>query len=377
MTQSIIVIGGGPVGAVAAYLLAKRGLTVYLVKRSSKSNDKAGETFPPAANRLLQQLGLQTLLEQGGHLRCPGNQSTFGSTELMDVDFIYSPNGLGWHLDRRHFEEQLLTLARDQGVNIINNHHVRDIQRKRGHWHLALQPEQTSASANAQKHTLTGDYLIDASGVARVLLRQQRIEIQHHDQLAARIGVFQTDTPIRDHRTLVEATQDGWWYSSSTPNNKRIVMFFSDADQRAFKLKNKAPSFMAGVKTTNFIMKKLQSECSDSDWNTRLTFFTEPAHSSRAHCIQGDHWCAIGDAAMTFDPLSSQGLWTGFESARKAADMIVKKNEGVHTDEYSRWSEALYQDYLAEKKKFYSMEKRWRNSVFWQRRAPTDSPIAA
>ena len=94
------VIGGGPAGATAARLLAESGLRVFVVERSMGNNFRGGESLPPQANWLLGRLGLIAHLESGPHLPCYGNQSVWGSPEVVDTDFIFSPDGSGWHLDR-------------------------------------------------------------------------------------------------------------------------------------------------------------------------------------------------------------------------------------------------------------------------------------
>ncbi len=367
MISAIAIIGGGPVGAVVASLLARSGFAVTVVQRPGSGRYKAGETLPPVANSLLQRLGISDLLKQGPHLICPGNQSAFGSEQLVDLDFIFSSNGQGWHLDRLYFERQLLRLARENGVEILANSHLRQSRFQRDHWRLQLQ------TGGEDRH-LEADYLVEASGMARAVLRYQNIEARQDDTLAARIGVFQTESSSQDHRTLIEAEGSGWWYSTSAPGNKRVVMFFSDTDLPEFRACNRAADFIRKLETTRFIVAKLRAECPGGNWEHRMSFHTEPAHSSRAAQLQGERWIAIGDAAMSFDPLSSQGLWTGLQSAEIAADHIVARAQRKHASsrtpsaDYTSWVKDIYSNYLIERNNYYAMEGRWANQEFWQRR---------
>jgi len=367
LLRSVAIIGGGPVGAVAALLLAQHGLQVTIINRptnaKNKNGYKAGETLPPVANALLKQLGLYDLIQQGPHVHCPGNQSAFGSQQLVDFDFIFSSNGLGWHLDRAHFEQQLLDRAKESDVKIVHQK-LKAIRFDSEKWQLQLQNDQQQ-NLTEQETTLTTDYLIDASGVARFLARQQNITIKHHDKLAARIAVFKTDSQQQDHRTLIEAQESGWWYSTSAPNNIRLVIFFSDFDLEAFQTCNNTSNFLNKVDNLQFIRHKLKQECSNYSVENILSFFTEPARSSQASQVQGKQWIAIGDAAASFDPLSSQGLWSGFQSANLAVQTIIGK---VPRHNYSEWSCNIYNNYLVDKKRYYSMEQRWIESEFWQRR---------
>jgi flavin-dependent dehydrogenase len=365
--QTVVIIGGGPVGALAATLLRARGLKVTLVHRPYSKSYKAGETLPPVANSLLRHLGVYDLLEQEGHIKCPGNQSAFGSPDLVDFDFIYTANGLGWHLDRCVFECQLLDRAQAAGALILNEK-IQTVQRKGRQWHLKL---GASAGVFNSERFLTADYLVDASGVSRYLLRQQNIPIEHSDKLGARIAIFKTVDENRDHRTLTEADYDGWWYSSCAPSGVRLVMFFSDSDLKGFQGCRTPEAFLERIKQTCFIKQKLEYECPDYKETEAMFLYSEPARSTLSSRVQGEKWIAIGDAAMSFDPLSSQGLWIGFESARRATDAVAEQlfnnSDGAELD-YQVWAGKTYSDYRREKKKYYAMEHRFSNEEFWQRR---------
>ncbi len=371
--QSIAIIGGGPAGATAAYLLARHGFKVTVVHRQSQHQYKAGETLPPVANTLLQRLGISELIQQGSHLTCPGNQSAFGSEQLVDLDFIFSPHGQGWHLDRVKFQRQLLDKAKQYGVDVIDDYKLRYSQFANNQWQLQLQSKQT------ERH-LKADFVIDASGIARAFMRQQNIRTQTDDKLAARIAVFQTHSINQDHRTLIEAQSSGWWYSTSAPGNTRIVMFFSDMDLPAFRNCGHNKGFLKQLATTKFIADKVKQECNNNIQQYCLSFFTEPAQSTVAKEVQGQQWVAIGDSAMSFDPLSSQGIWRGLQGAEMAVQHIVAQ-AGKYTvdnpaDEYANWTQGVYSQYLTERKSYYAMEQRWLDHIFWQRRISNHQQIA-
>ncbi len=372
--QTVVIVGAGPVGAVAAHLLMQRGFYVQLIHRANskggENSFKAGETLPPVANGLLRHLGLYELLEQAGHIKCPGNQSAFGSADLVDFDFIFTANGLGWHLDRRSFERQLLDRAEAAGARILTSK-IQTAERQGDQWHLTLAP---SAAEDTSETLLKADYLVDASGISRFLLRQKNIPLEHHDKLGARIAIFKTDAEQRDHRTLTEADHDGWWYSSCAPSGVRLVMFFSDSDLPGFQACGTREAFLERLEQTYYIKQKLASECADYRDLDAMSLYSEPARSTIASQLQGEKWIAIGDAAMSFDPLSSQGLWVGFQSANLAVQSIIDQaREGIPSCMepncgYVQWAKNVYDDYLLQRKNYYGMEQRWRNNEFWRRR---------
>lgn len=87
-------------------------------------------------------------------------------------------------------------------------------------------------------------------------------------------------------------------------------------------------------------------------------------------CRQGLGWVAAGDAALSFDPLSSQGmlnaLYTGMKSG-EAVHAALDEEWGL-MDAYSARIEEIRAAYLCHYEQFYQSECRWPNHTFWSRR---------
>ena len=59
MTKTVLVVGGGPGGAAAAFWLARNGVEVHLVEKKRYPREKAcGHALTPPAIRRLLRLGL-------------------------------------------------------------------------------------------------------------------------------------------------------------------------------------------------------------------------------------------------------------------------------------------------------------------------------
>ena len=100
--------------------------------------------------------------------------------------------------------------------------------------------------------------------------------------------------------------------------------------------------------------------------------FTAPLQLTSAHsgCLDrfsGDGWLAVGDAAMSFDPLSGQGILKAMRSGMKAAEVIISAKEENQT-EFDDWNERLWKRFSASRTDYYTLERRWPDSSFWQRR---------
>ena len=113
----VVVVGGGPAGAVAARMLAQLGVTVALLEAGQRV-PLVGETLPPAVRPVLDRLGLRATVEAEGYLPSVGSWSAWGDAEPWGRDFIFSYFGHGWHLDRRRFDALLREAARAAGARL-------------------------------------------------------------------------------------------------------------------------------------------------------------------------------------------------------------------------------------------------------------------
>ena len=86
--------------------------------------------------------------------------------------------------------------------------------------------------------------------------------------------------------------------------------------------------------------------------------------SSRRRRLIGSGWSAVGDAAISFDPLSGYGLTNALSSAIALADAVA----GDSMAAYSAALERRFSAYLEQRAEFYALEPRWRERPFWARR---------
>ena len=166
--------------------------------------------------------------------------------------------------------------------------------------------------------------------------------------------------------TLVEAAGTGWWYSAPLPQDRLITVFMTDAD-------------LARDGVTRF-----------SGWLDRLAAaphtgaralrygaglacppMVVPAASARLDRMGGADWLAIGDAAASFDPLSSQGIVSALETGIKAAAACVRRlgGETGALAAAAACQETVWNTYVVERMNYYGLERRWPGASFWRRRA--------
>ncbi|MCW2811307.1 MAG: hypothetical protein JWP61_1765, partial [Friedmanniella sp.] len=84
----------------------------------------------------------------------------------------------------------------------------------------------------------------------------------------------------------------------------------------------------------------------------------------------GPGWLAVGDAAITFDPLASYGIGTALGAGVYAAAAVAGHLAG-RPDALPRYAavvDGLFAPYLVLRHERYTAERRWPDAPFWRRR---------
>ena len=105
------------------------------------------------------------------------------------------------------------------------------------------------------------------------------------------------------------------------------------------------------------------------DWSDAVGGYCA-AHGAWLDRPSGAGWIAIGDAALSFDPLAAQGLFNALYTGLAAAEACDRTLEGDPDafleidDEHAN----IAQTYRAHLAAWYAIETRWPDSLFWMRR---------
>jgi flavin-dependent dehydrogenase len=349
-----MVIGGGPAGAAAALKLSTSGAAVVLIERSEYANFRIGETLPPASANLLNQLGVASILVDTEHLCSHGTVSIWGSAEPYENDFVFNPYGHGWHLNRLNFDKALVEAAGQAGASILCNARVLQCIQVNEDWQAHVQTAQGRIDLNAH-------WIIDATGRSSWFSRRHGASRIAFDRLVGLVSLFEFSD--EDPRTYIEALPTGWWYSALLPQNRAIAVFFTDIDLHDFRHQGRKALWKDQFMQSSLTRQRL--ECVEF----HRDLFVVSASSTLMSKVIGDGWLAIGDAACTFDPLSSQGISQAISSGLLAAQTILDSQSDLSTQRYLDSAKYQYSDYLRTRQKFYSAEARWSASMFWSRRS--------
>ncbi|HEX6623733.1 MAG TPA: hypothetical protein VF064_08475, partial [Pyrinomonadaceae bacterium] len=98
------------------------------------------------------------------------------------------------------------------------------------------------------------------------------------------------------------------------------------------------------------------------------------AHTARLSAVAGEGWLAVGDAAVSHDPLASYGisaaLGAGFYAAAAVADYLGGSREALRA--YAQLIDRAFAQYLLLHHDRYLSEQRWPDAPFWRRRHAPD-----
>ncbi|MFI9203157.1 FAD-dependent monooxygenase [Streptomyces sp. NPDC053048] len=366
----VVVAGAGPAGAVAALVLARAGRRVLLVDDRADAHRaaplKVGETLPPAARPLLRDLGLWADFTTTAHVRSTGTLACWGSPGLHGRSHLFDPDGHGWHLDRNRFDASLCDAAVAAGARLLHATAVRYLTRGTDRRLLVRQ--------QGAIRELRTDWVVDATGRRAVVGRRRAARLRQ-DRLVAAFTLFDQPVPggrARDEelRTLVEAVPEGWWYTARIPAG-RLVAHLTDVDLLSPALRTPA-GFLDRAARTRHLRARLHGyvpPAATPRWTA--------AHGLRLCPAAGAGWIAAGDAALAFDPLSSQGILTALHTgaqAGRAVDALLRGAADALAA-YSAFLDGIADAYRNHHAHSYAQERRWPDHPFWRRRHARDAPV--
>ncbi len=353
---NVAVLGGGPAGAATAIALANLGVPRILIAEAEHApRFRVGETIPPDSRNLLKRFGILDHFLREGHSPCFGSCSSWGDNRLGHNDFMLSPYGHGWHLDRARFETFLLEEATARGVLLERGQRFQDATRTADGFDLTF----------STGRKIRAGFVIDATGARAAFARLQGATRENCDTLQVRAALLEVSEPSLSGLTWLEATEYGWWYAARLPGDRCLFALSSDADILRSRQLTHHEGWMQALGQTRHI-GRLQAFCQPVPLLSR----SYAAPSWQLTPPVGPGWLAVGDAASSFDPITSQGLYKAMSTALGAADVaasFLAGNQAAvrhYVDELAR----DFQTYQDMRRHLYGMEQRWPDAAFWTRR---------
>jgi len=369
----IIILGGGPAGTSTAISLFKKGFSVLLIDKKLSTSIKYGESLIPKAREPLLELGVWELFLNDQHSPSHGILSAWGNDKLAENNFIYNPYGNGWNLNRPLFDSRLLEAAKARGAQVVEtSSHYESLADNQDQWEVTLKINEVSEKFISR-------FIVDATGRASLFAKKRgahRILTDHLVGIAAIVESSphsnESSSQLLLNSTLIESQENGWWYSAPLPgnktNNKTVAIFMTDAELYSKSKKQEIAFWEMHLALSTYARERLG----------KIKFHSMPkpvaAFSSSLYHAAGKNWMAVGDAALSLDPLSSQGIYKALISGIEVSQWIANQlehpssNPNEVAQNYSQSLDEAYQKYLTARKNYHSKEQRWAQSPFWKRR---------
>ncbi|MDY8135676.1 NAD(P)/FAD-dependent oxidoreductase [Aquimarina sp. 2201CG5-10] len=355
----VVIVGGGPAGIATSLTLSSRGIKHCIVEAQQTPVFKPGEAIPPNAKPLLRQLGISHLLDDKQHQPYYGNNSCWGSEKMEKENFISDIHGHGYLVNRSHFEWQLQSKVKSTDASFFSGYRLTQVAENNNNVIIKIQNENETIE-------LIANYVVDATGKKASVCRHFGVVKKVWDEQFALIS--EIDLPYdAEQQIFIEATSNGWWYIAPLHKNRVSMMFFTLKE--LLPKKDNIKSFLKTEFETTIHLSSLFKETIFRNEQIKIM----PAGTSNLEIPYGKHWMAVGDAAFSYDPISSYGitsaLASGYYGGHALADTCLGKDNAFFAYRYI--TENAFEAYQNKLIAHYTTEKRWKNNLYWKKRLST------
>ncbi|QIG53595.1 FAD-dependent monooxygenase [Altererythrobacter sp. BO-6] len=311
----VVVAGAGPVGTVAAFMLASRGVDVVLLEDGADcALDLRASTFHPPTLEMLERFDITPRLIEMG-LKAPvyhfrerrtGEVIDFDMSELADV----TRHPYRIQCEQYHLSRMLSQKVREQaGAEVLFNHRV-----------VAL--EQTSEDVTVYAETpfailkIRADYLIGADGsnsTVRKWLGTQFAGFTYPEKFLC----FTTEEPLEQHienLAYVNYVSDPeeWMVLLRVPSLWRVLVPASmDAPDE---------ELLADAKK-NEVFERLIGKGEEVETQHRTIY---RVHQRVAKSFLTGRTALIGDAAHLNNPIGGFGMNSGIHDAFNLGERLIR-----------------------------------------------------
>jgi len=315
LPTDVLVLGGGPAGAVAATLLARRGLGVTVLDAAAPPR-AVGASLSPGILPLLDELGVHEVVRTLPHTR-PWEGVEFLSEEgetLAALPFSEALDpGLphGYQVHRGELDAALLEHARRSGAEVRSGWRAASPV-----WEGARLVGVVAANPDGAERQILARAVLDATGPAAFLASRMgwRFGYPRHRKVAAQ-QLLRLPQPLADGRpqfSRLVARQGGWLWVA--PLAGEVVSVVGVLDQRALAGSARAQQWLeAELARTPAVDRIVRGAVGVAAAELRRDY------SHRVLRVAGDGYCLLGDAAGFFDPLGFVGVLTAAATAASAA----------------------------------------------------------
>lgn len=318
----VVIAGGGPAGATAAGLLAEYGHSVLLVERESVPRLHVGESLIPAANEVLDRLGMIDQMLASSFPKKYSVQFVTESGRESDPFYFdgFESTGLGhtWQVVRAEFDRMLVDNAKRLGATVMPQTKLRAPDGQAGSFQqLELQ------SSDGATFRVSNRVFVDASGQSALI--GSTLGLKRNDPVLKNATVWthfrgaQRDSGRDAGATIILHSREkkSWFWYIPLPDDVVSVGCTGRLDYM----------FSDGNTSAENVFNRELNRCKPLGKRLAMAERVEPCRVTRDFSYKcrpgsGDGWVMIGDAYGFIDPVYSSGAFLALKSGEMAADAI-------------------------------------------------------
>lgn len=327
----VIVIGGGPAGAVMASLLAQSGRSCLVLERDIHPRDHVGESLTPSTTPIWQRIGFLEKIEEAGFVHKPGACWTaphappdrFVSIRLGEFAPPGATQSYTYNVERDVFDAMLLRHAHEQGARVLQGVSVQEVLFDDGR-----AVGVRAKLADGWQQDLHARYVVDATGRRSLIANQ--LKLRKKDSWFNQFGIYSWFSGVEPNPPGYEGflylhflgLERAWAWQIPLRNgicSVGVVTDKSDFDPAERGREELFDTLVARSRTLTHVMRNATRT---RPWEL------EGNYSYSVDRLAGDGWLLIGDALRFVDPVFSTGVDVATYSALHAFNAIERALAG-------------------------------------------------
>jgi len=337
-SRTVVVIGAGPAGAIAATLLKRKGHDVLIIERQLFPRFSIGESLLSHCLDFVEEAGMLEAVKAAGFQKKNGAafawRDQYSAFDFGDTFTKGQPST--FQVQRGTFDKLLADQAELQGVEIRYQQEIiaGDFESPR--------PVLSVRREDGSEYQLQAQFVLDASGYGRVLPRL--LDLEAPSNFPVRQAVF---THIEDHidpanfdreKILVSIHpehRDVWFWSIPFSNGRCSQGVVANAE----RFKDKPEDLDACLREFIDETPHLKDLLKDAVWDTPAR--TIGGYSANVKTLHGPGFALLGNAAEFLDPVFSSGVTIAMRSASMAAGVLDRQLQGESVDWETEFAKPL------------------------------------